>query len=172
MLREEINQTIDGWIKALDQYTLSELRIKPFPASWSLGQAYFHLINNTWHYVEEAKICSSSDDHMHEQALPEGAAMLANNEFPDTIIEGPDTNADISQPNSKEELRNALSKIKDELCNLAVLILNSPHRGKTRHPGLGYFSANDWLQFADMHFRHHLRQKRRIDDFLRANQTE
>ena len=112
----------------------------------------------------------SSGDHSHEQALPDGAAMLTNNEFPDTIIEGPDTNTDIPQPNNIEDLKKALAQLKDEISSLALLISNSHYKGKTKHPGLGYFSAHDWLQFADMHFRHHLRQKKRIDEFLRVNQ--
>jgi hypothetical protein len=169
MTTDAFDQTITGWIKGLDHYTLGELRSKPSLTSWSLGQVYFHLIDNTWYYIEEAKTCLSSDDHSHEQALPGGAAMLTNNEFPDTLIEGPDTNTDIPQPYSKEELKNALSQIKNEISSLAILISNSHHKGKTNHPGLGYFSAHDWLQFADMHFRHHLRQKKRIDEFLRKS---
>jgi hypothetical protein len=38
--------------------------------------------------------------------------------------------------------------------------------GKTRHPGLLYFSALEWLRFAEMHMRHHFRQKKRIDEAL------
>ena len=170
MIIEALERTITGWIKGLDHYTLAELRNKPSPASWSLGQVYFHLIDNTWYYIEEAKICLSSDDHSHEQALPDGAAMLTNNEFPETIIEGPDTNTDIPQPNNIEDLKKALAQLKDEISSLAIVISNSHYKGKTKHPGLGYFSAHDWLQFADMHFRHHLRQKKRIDEFLRVNQ--
>jgi len=169
MLREVLNQTITRWINDLDHYTLAELRQKPSPVSWSLGQVYFHLIDNTWYYLEEARICMNSDDYMHERPLPDGAAMLANNEFPDAIIEGPDTNVDIPQPGSKYQLKDSLLQIKKEISNLAILDLHN-RGGKTKHPGLGYFSANDWLQFADMHFRHHLKQKKRIDDFLRANQ--
>ena len=169
MLTEVLHKTITGWINDLDNYTLAELRKKPSPASWSLGQVYFHLIDNTRYYLEEARTCLNSSEHMLERPLPDGAAMLGNNEFPDAIIEGPDNNVDILQPDSNEQLKSGLLQIKDEINRLAVLISQSPYKGKTKHPGLGYFSANDWLQFADMHFRHHLKQKKRIDDFLRAN---
>jgi len=47
----------------------------------------------------------------------------------------------------------------------ALLISKSNHKGKTKHPGLNYFSADEWFRFAEMHFRHHERQKKRIDDF-------
>jgi len=168
MITDTLTQTIARWINELGQYTLAELRDKPSPRGWSLGQLYFHLINNTGYYLEEAKLCLSSDDNMHEEPSPDGAAMLDKNEFPDIIIEGPDTRIDIPQPGSADELKDALRQLNDEISSLAILFPDSPHRGKTKHPGLGYFSAFDWLQFADMHFRHHLRQKKRIDDFLRA----
>jgi hypothetical protein len=38
--------------------------------------------------------------------------------------------------------------------------------GKTKHPGSNYFTAKEWLQFAEIHLRHHLKQKKRIDDFF------
>jgi hypothetical protein len=61
---------------------------------------------------------------------------------------------------------NALLQVKDEINNLTILISTNWRWGKTKHPGFGYFSAHECLQFADMHFRHHLRQKKRIDDLL------
>jgi hypothetical protein len=39
-------------------------------------------------------------------------------------------------------------------------------KGKTRHPGLLFFSALEWLRFTEMHMRHHFRQKKRIDHKL------
>ena len=50
-----------------------------------------------------------------------------------------------------------------------ILMTARKYKGKTKHPGLGYFSAEEWLQFAEMHFRHHLRQKKRIDEFLKMD---
>jgi hypothetical protein len=32
-----------------------------------------------------------------------------------------------------------------------------------------FFNAPEWLQFAEMHMRHHFRQKMRIDDRLFSN---
>jgi hypothetical protein len=49
------------------------------------------------------------------------------------------------------------------------IISKTLFKGKTKHPGLNYFTAKEWLQFAGMHLRHHLKQKKRIDDFLKNN---
>ena len=51
--------------------------------------------------------------------------------------------------------------------NAATQIANSKSKGKTKHPGLNYFNANEWLQFAEMHLRHHLKQEKRIEEFLK-----
>src|ERR1700693_6413161 len=168
MLIDDFNHTIDTWIKELDHYQLTELCTKPSPGSWSLGQVYFHLIKNTRYYIEQIKICLSANDNIDKEESPEAIVMFRNNEFPDAILEGPDNNVVIPQPQSKEELKNALLHLKDEMNNAHILVSNNLYQSKTNHPGLGFFSANDWLQFAEMHFRHHLRQKKRIDDFLKA----
>lgn len=60
-----------------------------------------------------------------------------------------------------------LTNLKDEINKVEILISKSSFKGKTKHPGLGYFNASEWLRFAEMHFRHHLKQKKRIDDFLK-----
>ncbi|MFI5188040.1 MAG: DinB family protein [Chitinophagales bacterium] len=170
MLIEDFNRTVDTWIKELDHYNLIQLCLKPSPASWSLGQVYFHLVKNTSYYIEEIKVCLSAEANMDQEKSPEAVTMFRNNEFPDAVIEGPDTNVETPQPGSKEELMNALLNLKHEMNRVYCIISNSHNKGKTKHPGLGYFSADDWLQFAEMHLRHHLRQKKRIDDFFKVDE--
>jgi len=171
MLLENFNHTLDTWIKALEQYDFTHLCTKPAPDSWSMGQVYMHLIEDTNYYIEQIKICMSNNDHAMDQASPTAKTMFLNNDFPDEIIEGAPSNSSIPQPVSKEQLVGSLMNLKDEINHVGVLILNSPFRGKTKHPGLNYFGADEWFRFAEMHFRHHVRQKKRIDDFLKANKN-
>jgi hypothetical protein len=37
---------------------------------------------------------------------------------------------------------------------------------KTAHPAFGFLNAREWFHLIEMHFRHHLRQKKRLDRFL------
>lgn len=169
MLIEDFNQTLDSWIKELDQYSFTQLLAKPSETSWSLGQMYMHLIDVTIDYFEEAQICASTNDNINKEATATGKAMLRNSEFPDEIIEGPPSNADTPQPFSKKQIRDGLFQLKNELIKVKKLLAKNQLKGKTKHIGLGYFNANEWLQFAEMHFRHHLRQKKRLDGFLKTN---
>jgi hypothetical protein len=169
MLIENFNQIIDHWIKEIAQYNFIELCTKPSPNSWSLEQMGQHLIDDTNFYIEQIKICVSSNDHASEDALPMGKTMLHNNDFPNEVLQGAPSNDLIPQPESKERLLNDLMNLRAEMNNVAAVIAASPFNGKTKHPGFNYFSASEWLQFAEMHFRHHLRQRKRIDAFLKAN---
>jgi hypothetical protein len=166
MAIENFNETIDFWIKELEHYSFTELCRKPTPDHWSLGQMYQHLIGDAKFYIGEINACVISSEHADKDASPEGRRMLSNNAFPDAVLEGAPSNAFIPQPESKQQLLSDLVDLKREMNNAAAKISGSTSKGKTKHPGLGYFSALEWIQFADMHFRHHLRQKKRIDTFL------
>lgn len=166
---EDLIPTFLFWIKELENYNFVQLCTKPSPTAWSLGQLYLHLIEDTYFYLEQGTIAASTDEHIFEQASPIAQAMFLSNEFPDERIEGAPSNALIPQPDSKQQLMNDLLLLNKEIWRVNELISSSPYKGKSKHPGLGFFSAREWLQFADMHFRHHLRQKKRIDDFLKMS---
>ena len=165
-LADDFKSTVDFWLHELDKYSFRQLHVKPGPASWSIGQVYMHLIHETSFYLDQARVCLSNEDHATEQATPHAKMMFRNNSFPDEIIEGPPTNANIPQPEGKDQLKTGLLRLRNEAVEIGALISGSECTGKTKHPGLHYFSAAEWLQFAGMHLRHHLGQKRRIDEFL------
>lgn len=167
MLAKNFNHTIDFWIKELEEYNFDQLCAKPSPNNWSLGQVYVHLIENTMYFLEQAKLCLNSNENESEEASPVAKALFLNNEFPDLLIEGPPSNALTQQPKSKEQLSNDLLNLKDEAAIVGKQISESKFKGKRKHIGLNYFNAVEWFQFAEMHFRHHLRQKKRIDEFLK-----
>ena len=70
------------------------------------------------------------------------------------------------QPQSNEILLQLFINLKKDMNEAATQIDNSKSKGKTKHPGFNYFNATEWLQFAEMHLRHHLKQKERIEEFL------
>jgi len=172
MIIKHFNHTIDNWIKELEQYNFTQLCARPSLNSWSLGQVYMHLISETNFYLEQIKICVSTNDNINEEASQNARAMFLNNDFPDEVIDGPPSNAYTPQPETKEQLMHCIMKLKEEINNAGILISKSSNKGKTKHPGLNYFNAYEWLQFAEMHFRHHARQKKRIDDFLKMNKQQ
>src|SRR5688572_11682589 len=166
MLIGNFNNTIDIWQKSLQGYDYRQLTARPSTTGWSIGQVYIHLLEDTSYYLGQIHVCITNNDYATEGATLEGRVMLSNSDFPNEILEGAPSNAFVPQPESKEQLMTDLSNLRSHMNLAAIKISESPFSGKTQHPGLGYFSAHEWVQFADMHFRHHLRQKKRIDDFL------
>lgn len=169
MLNNNFTPTLNYWIKELNQYNFRQLCSKSSVDSWSLGQLYMHLIEQTTYYLEQVKICVANNDNVDEQASAVAAIMFLDNDFPDEIIEGPPSNQYTPQPVNKEQLMHSLLNLQSEMDAAAILISESAFKGKTKHPGLDYFNASQWFQFVEMHFRHHESQKKRIDDFLKKN---
>jgi hypothetical protein len=166
--KEQFSRVLDKWISDLDQLSLPQLLAKPAMNSWSMGQLYNHMLSETNHYFEQIRICLSTNDNMNEEASAEGKIMLYNDSFPDERIQGAPSHAHIPQPENTKQLRAGLIQLQKEMNRLAFEISQTSYRGKSQHPGLNYFSATEWLQFAEMHFRHHEKQKLRIATFLNS----
>lgn len=128
-----------------------------------------HLVETGTYHARQIEICISSDKNKEKEATPEAKLMFANNAFPNVRIDGPASNARTQQPSSMEQLRHALLELQIRFNHLADRVNTGTITGKTKHPGLHYFSAKEWLQFADMHLRHHFRQQQRLDTYLKQN---
>ncbi|WP_147314025.1 DinB family protein [Deminuibacter soli] len=162
-LLQQFNQTISQWIDSLDSYTLEMLCTKPAAAAWSLGQVYVHIAADTAYFINEMAACLQSTANSNEVMHPHASTMLRNNAFPDTLIQGPATVSSVPQPASKEALLQQLHAVQQQVNDLCARYPVEASTGKSRHPGLGYFNAAEWLHFAEIHMRHHFRQKQRID---------
>lgn len=165
-LLRSFNTTIDAWITALHLYTLEMLCEKPQPDTWSLGQVYVHITNDTQYFIEQMKLAAESNANSDKDMHRDAKAIFNNNGFPDALLTGPATNDSVPQPQSKEALLQSLVSTKEKANRLYTMADIERTTGKSQHPGLGFFSAGEWLQFAEMHMRHHFRQKKRIEDKL------
>jgi len=169
MNTSNFEKTIDSWINSLENYSYQELSVKPGPQSWSLLQVIMHLIRENKFYEIQIEECLNNNENIGEEMKKEAKAMFENNAFPDQRLKGYDSGENLPLPANKEALEQQLLEMKNEMNLLWIKINNKAGNGKTGHPGLGYFNAKEWFQFAEMHLRHHLRQKARIDEFLRVN---
>jgi hypothetical protein len=166
----DLTHCLDRWIKELDQYRFAQLSFKPTATAWSLGQLYVHLIQATHFFIKQIHICVTNNDNISDEAFAEARAMFSNNDFPDVLLDGPPSNATTPQPDSKERLLAGLTGLKDEIKKAEGLIAQSQFKGKTKHFALGYFTASEWMQFAEMHCRHHFRQRKRLDNYIREHE--
>ncbi|NML38107.1 hypothetical protein HHL17_12955 [Chitinophaga sp. G-6-1-13] len=168
--QQQFNDTLQQWVAFLDDYSLEMICRPTKAAAWSLGQVYMHIIDDTGWFVEQVATALVSQAHQDQEMTEEGRQILANG-FPDIQIAGPATNTFIPQPESLDQLRQGLLSIQQAIAELCRDGDFACATGKTKHPGLGYFTAAEWLRFAELHMQHHLRQKKRIDAALFAGNT-
>ncbi len=132
VILKNFNSTFATWEKELNNYSLEQLCKKPNPESWSLGEPYIHLIGQTLYYnIEQIKICISTNENENGEKSAEGKEVFLHNSFPDQKIKAPSPEFEtVHQPNSIEEIREALSHIKNLMTELESKFGKNPFKGK------------------------------------------
>lgn len=166
---EQINTLLDTWKGSLDSYSDEDFVKKPDTDSWSIGQVYQHLAQSTLNFhlqqvkasletVENEKHSKTKEGFMSFKVL--GALPPIKIKVPPSEFYTP------SQPKDRASILEAFEEIRVQMKSLSQEIQTTISQGKTKHPGLGYLNASEWFQLIPMHFKHHLRQKKRLDKFL------
>jgi hypothetical protein len=180
----KFEQTMDIYLKGLDRFDMKQLLWKPAEDEWSLGQMYMHLSLATQNMqLRNARLCLSPDGHpavAEREKTEAGAAVFAAGSLPpERVRVPPSPQYTPPQPESKEqivrELNEAVRRMREIEPELAAAFApaaeSAPPSGVRRrtvdHPRLGGLNALEWFQLAEMHVRHHLLQKKRLEDAWR-----
>lgn len=164
---EKFNGTIAIWINELDSYTIQQMSVKPNRKSWSLGQVYQHIIDETSWYHGQIEIALKDVKNADVPITNEAATLFKVGSFADRRIQGdPFISDNVKQPTTIDQIRSDLGKLKINTNKIWGTITKTPSYGKSEHPGIGFLNCLEWLQYSEMHMRHHLKQKLRIESFL------
>jgi len=167
---EQFNGTIDIWINELDSNTKHQMSIKPDSKSWSLGQLYQHIIDETTWYNEQIEISLVDKENVNKKTSKEAKTLLERGSFENKRFQGdPFISENVKQPTSITQLKSDLENLKRDSAKIEGKMQNITYYGKSEHPGIGYLNCFEWLQYSEMHMRHHLKQKRRIEFFIHEN---
>jgi hypothetical protein len=164
------------YLKELDYYGKNQFRYKPSEAQWSLGQLYDHLINGTYAFhlkeIENCLDCKNGSEKGEKRF--KGKLIFFLNGFPKIKIKGlPASEYSPSQPESPAKMKDevyrfikAMQKVSKDIDQAGNLTY------KTEHPSLGMLNALEWYMIIEMHFRHHLKQKTKLDEVVRSYSKE
>jgi hypothetical protein len=169
--------TAKYYLKELDFYGKNQFKYHPTEKDWSIGQVYDHLINGTYDYhLKKIENCLQKKGGAEGGKKKfKGKILFLLKGFPNIRIKGvPATTYVPMQPKSplkvKDELYRfikVMQKTAKDIDAAGELIYKVPH------PSLGMMSAEEWYKLIEMHFRHHLKQKARLDEIVRGyNQEE
>ncbi|BAU28739.1 DinB family protein [Aneurinibacillus soli] len=171
---EEISTT---YLQELDHFGLEQLTRKPAESEWSLGQMYMHLINSALYMqLRNVEACRNQiGQHVStvEEKTENGEAIFAQGSFPPIRIQVPSSKEYTPlQPESKEQIGTGLKRVLDQMRELEPTLDAIPLAYTARHPRLGALHAKEWYMLVEMHYRHHLRQKERIETWLMEGRQE
>ncbi|TMV50992.1 DinB family protein [Paenibacillus mesophilus] len=168
---ERFEEIVSLYRQQLDRYEMDQLTRTPEVGEWSLGQVYVHLIQTTMRMqLRQIEACRENggpaSGTVGEKTEP-GKAVFDLGAFPPIRIRVAASDAYTPrQPESKEQLVDGLNEVVRRMREVEPSLEGIPAENTAPHPRLGKLNAKEWFALAEMHFRHHLRQKERLDALL------
>jgi hypothetical protein len=154
--------------KALESYSEEDFARKPNENEWSIGQMYQHLAGSLqFFHAKHVEDCLASDNNANKGKTMPGRISYFIGGFPPIRIKVPPSpQYTPPQPENKQKIKEKLPVLLQIMENLEARLQSEKTNGKTKHPAFGYLNGKEWYVMIEMHFRHHLRQKARLDKFL------
>ncbi len=164
-----IDELIGLWLSELDKYSEEQFAMRRKEKSWSIGQVYVHLIlGNDHFFMKNAELCLNGErETMKGGKNKWGKILFAINGFPPMNFKRPGgSEAEPRQPESIDYVRNKLTVSLEKVKGVGARIDGYNPNIKVKHPAFGFLNAKEWYRINAMHFKHHLRQKKKLDKFI------
>ncbi|HWB64057.1 MAG TPA: DinB family protein [Chitinophagales bacterium] len=165
-LEKQTNTAIDYWINEYRRYDWDKILMQPAENSWSMGQVGIHLwMASKGFFFKNAERCLNKEGTEKGKSKTWGAHLIFTlRMMPPVRYEMPKSVSVVPrQPESKEQLIGKLEEIKTLAASYTKRIPESDPALKTKHPFLGWLNTAEWIELCNIHFRHHIRQKKRIE---------
>lgn len=169
------DEITDHYVRELAKYSMEELQRQPAGNEWSLGQMYLHLAHSALHMqLRHAEQCMEPGGASEGTGgkTEAGRAAFQQGSFPPVRIRVPDGGQYTPpQPVSKEQLAAKLEEARRRMHEIGASLRSAAPERLQRtaaHPAFGGLNAAEWFAMPEMHYRHHLLQKERLDAFLHA----
>lgn len=133
---------------------------------------YLHLIHGALHFqLKAVEECIDGKALVGGEKNASGEKVYASGSFPSIRIKLPDKltgplRADPPSPTDQDEVKQQMLSLIEKMRELEPRLSSVPMDQKVEHPAFGHLNAYEWFQLVEMHFRHHLHQKERLDPFL------
>jgi hypothetical protein len=165
---DKFKAILASYENALANYTEEEFSRKPSPDDWSIGQMYQHLVGSLQYFhAKQVEMCLDSADNASQgKTMPGRITYFIGGMLPIRIKVPPSPQYTPPQPENKQKIKDKLPIVLELMEKLHTRLESEQPKGKTKHPAFGYLNAKEWYLLVEMHFRHHLRQKARLDKFL------
>ncbi|MES2732151.1 MAG: DinB family protein [Bacteroidota bacterium] len=167
----KLEEVIRHYGEELSRYSDEQFNSQRDELTWSVGQMYEHLLSSGYQlFFKKIKACLSQQHGSWEgEKNKDGARIFASGSFPPIKIKIPEAwlgPSPVAKP--RDTYQASLLQFLSEARQLGSEIAQGDTGYKTNHVALGMLTASEWFQMIEIHFRHHLRQKNELDEYLRA----
>lgn len=156
-------------LKELDYYGETQFKRKTIESDWTIGQLYQHLIQGTYDYhMKAVRNCleEKGGDVKGSKTIL-GFFVFLFHSYPLYKIKGVPNYVPAQIENTSKAKDMMFGYIK-EMQKLATEIdKKGAHPYKIKHRKFGRLTAIEWYTLIEMHQKHHIKQKKRIDKVLR-----
>jgi len=167
---ERYKNTARLFISEAAKYSGQEFAQSPGADEWSLAQVYHHIATVTDQCLAYALQCAEGKAKNKPVAIgPAIFSMMGS--FPPVKIKvkkipGGVKHIYMPQNITKEQAVKGLEESIEKMEKARPAIQKASKSQRIEHWAGGWFNAAQWYHSAEMHIRHHLRQKKRIDKVL------
>lgn len=161
------------WLKELDFYGTNQFKKKLTEKSWTIGQIYDHLlIYSQGVHLKAIQECLAQKDANADQgkSFKGFTQFVYGGYMPFKYKSNP--YIEPNQPLNTEKVKDDFYRFLKVVYKVAKEIDYKKPTAKVKHPSLGYLTAEEWFQLIEMHFRHHVRQKKKLDVEVRSTSRE
>lgn len=171
MLYKKFEYEALDWLKSLELYNEAPFIKKKSDTDWSMGQLYNHLISFALkHQIVNARHCiEQKNGALTGGKNFKGFMVYFTNGIPFKLKPAYNNENPPTQPENKLEIKDKLIKLLKEMEDLdrdIAGLSKDALKYKTKHPLFGCLNAKEWYQLVIIHFRHHLKQKEKIENTL------
>jgi hypothetical protein len=164
---QEFEKVAMEYIDELTRYRPDQFTHKPASDEWSLGQVYQHLITTSYSQIKLIETIIAGEGETGGEKSDWAEQLFEKGAFPPIKIKLPErpelTPENLGDP---QQVENQLLGLMEKMRQVETKLASAPPQDKMRHPRLGWLTALEWFQLIPMHFRHHLRQKKRLDEVV------
>ena len=165
----KLEQVIEIYLEALNEYSEEQFQHKQNEDTWSIGQIYEHLLSSSYQlFFKKIDAClRQQHGSLEGEKNTDGVKMFSYGSFPPIKIKVPEAwqgPPPVAKP--KDSYPAALNQFLTDAYRKGEEVANDTAGYKTNHVVLGMLTAAEWYQLLEMHYRHHLRQKKELEHFL------
>lgn len=160
----------DKWERDLPTYTDDQFTWRHDEREWSVGQVYQHLFGSArnYHLAQIEKCLASPENGDKGKSFRGRFSFLLGSMPPVRIRVPPSPGYTPAQPENKTAIKLLMEDVKSRMARTAEDLNRGPVSGKTAHPAFGWLDAWEWFAIIEMHLRHHLAQKNRLERGMRG----